>query len=233
MDFRLFGLLIRRPKRRKQPERYAQLPKGMHKSILTKKRVETKIKYMHKNVLKLSKTGFIFFVLSCQSSIAPLNIEPQIGNPTSYLFFASRQDVEKAISDALGGRNFHGYYLYYSKFGDKNYYLRPGEENILSKVYFRKNGRAFEYCPEKFEIILESIDENITKVSIIVIEPCLETQLEFNVHLFISRRREKVPATTVEEYEILLKIGLELNEENMPKLLIPQKIVYIPNKRNT
>ena len=34
-----------------------------------------------------------------------------------------------------------------------------------------------------------------------------------------------VPATTVEEYEILLMIGKELNEENMPELKIPPKVI--------
>jgi hypothetical protein len=35
-----------------------------------------------------------------------------------------------------------------------------------------------------------------------------------------------VPATTVEEYEILLMIGKELDEKNMPEIKIPQKIVF-------
>ena len=180
---------------------------------------------------KLLIINTVFFVFSCASS-KPVLEEPLVKNPTFYIFSKSKQEVEKAIVEALGGHKsskgnrFSKYFL--GEYPKGNFRLIPDLGNP-SKVYFRKNGDAYLYSPGRIEILLDSIAENTTKVSINVVRPLVETRLTLLPtipHGVRAQKYKAVPATTVEEYEILLMIGKELNEENMPELKIPEKVVF-------
>ena len=96
-----------------------------------------------------------------------------------------------------------------------------------SKVYFRKNGEAYLYCPD-IQIAIDSIADSTTKVSINVLNPRVQTRLTILPVSPHGRawKYKAVPATTVEEYEILLMIEKELYEENMPELKIPERVVF-------
>jgi len=178
--------------------------------------------------------GFYLFV-SCGTEEKPLAVEidPTGKNPTFYAFHKSEQDVSNAIVEALGygksskrGR-YDDYFLFQSS-TTGIFELLKGHGN-LSKVYFRKDGTSYCYAPASFKILLNPENENETKVSINVDIPKVYTRLTMfpmPPHFVRAMKTKDVPATTVEEYEILLLIGKELKEENMPELKIPQKIVF-------
>jgi len=195
----------------------------------------------------MKNTFIIIFAccfLSCSTSkYVPIVIDPLEQNPTEYIFYSSKQEVEKAIIEAFGGRKsskkskFSGYFL--SEYPKGSFKLLSDGGN-LSKVYFRKNGEAYRYIPT-IQIVIDSIAESTTKVSINITDPKIFTRLTLLPTFPWMERGGKyliVSATTVEEYEILLMIGKELKEENMPELKIPQKIILknngkqvIPKKR--
>ena len=181
-----------------------------------------------KKLLIISAMLLVFF---CSSSKTVID-EPLIKNPTFYTFSKSKQEVEKAIVEALDGlksskrSKFDNYFLV--QYSNGNLKLMPHWGNP-SKVYFRKKGEPYLYCPTKIEILIDSITENATKVSINIIKPKVETRLTLLPTLpnFVrSWKCKEISSTTVEEYEILLMIGEELEEENMPELQIPSKIVF-------
>ena len=152
-------------------------------------------------------------------------------NPTFYIFSNSKQEVEQAVIEALGGyksskqSEFNEYFL--SEFPKGNFRLIPDQGN-LSKVYFKKNGEPYLYG-SIIQIVIDSVAEYTTKVSVNVVKPDVrigKTLLPVIPHMQRIWKYKAVPATTVEEYEILLMIGKELNEENMPELIIPKKEVF-------
>jgi len=182
----------------------------------------------------IKKTLIIGILLCSCSSSKYIIEEPAIKNPTSYVFSKPKQEVEKAIVEALGGHEsskrskFSGYILHKSlNKGNFKLMAIPGN---LSKVYFNKKGKAYLYCPV-IQFVIDSIAENITKVSINVENPEVLTRLTLSPILTWIYKYKPVLATTVEEYEILLMIGKELGEKNMPELKIPEKIVLrFPNR---
>ena len=173
----------------------------------------------------------VLLVFSCVSSKNTIK-EPSVKNPTFYIFAKSKQDVEIAIIEVLGGSEsskrskFDDYMLVQYRNRDFKLICNPGNS---SKVYFRKNGEPYLYSPSRIQILIDSIAENTTKVSIDVLTPEVRTGLTLLPTIpWLQRgwKYKEVPSTTVEEYEILLMIGKELNEANMPELKIPDKIVF-------
>ena len=171
----------------------------------------------------------MLLVFFCSSSKTVID-EPLIKNPTFYTFSKSKQEVEKAIVEALGGSNsskkskFYKYIL--NEYPNGNFKLMTIDGNP-SKVYFRKNGEAYIYRPSIIQILIDSVNENATKISINIVEPAVRvglTLLPKLPHLQRVWKYKAVHATTVEEYEILLMIGEELEAENMPELKIPLQI---------
>ena len=181
-----------------------------------------------KRLLIINMAALVFSCTSSQTVV----VEPLATNPTFYVFSKSEQEVKKAIVEALGGHKsskknkFDKYFL--SEYPKGNFTLMPNWGNP-SKVYFRKNGEPYFYSPGKIQIAIDSIAENATKATIIVVKPKVETRLTLLPtlpHLVRSQKYKTVLATTVEEYEILLMIGKELEEENMPELKIPKRVVF-------
>ena len=178
---------------------------------------------------KLLIANMVLLLFSCASSKLVLK-DPLEKNLTSYIFSKSKQDVEMATVEALGchkssKKNCFPKYLL-NEYPKGNFKLIPNWGNP-SKVYFRKNGEAYLYCPH-MQIVINSITENITEVSINIPNPGVRTRktlLPVSPH-GRAWKYKSVPATTVEEYEILLMIGKELNEENMPELKIPERVVF-------
>ena len=173
----------------------------------------------------------ILFVFSCISSKNIIEVV-LIKNPTFYIFPKSKQEVEQAVIEGLGGyksskrSEFNEYFL--NEFPKGNFRLIPDQGNS-SKVYFKKNGEPYLYSPGRIQIVVDSIAEYTTKVSINIINPEVrigKTLLPVIPHMQRIWKYKAVPATTVEEYEILLMIGKELSEENMPELIIPKKEVF-------
>ena len=107
---------------------------------------------------KLMTINMIFLVFSCGSSKNMMN-ESLVKNPTSYIFSNSKQEVVKAMVETLGGHKssksstYYDYLLHqYSSSGKIE--LSPFYGNP-SKVYFRKNGKAYFYRPASVMSILK------------------------------------------------------------------------------
>jgi hypothetical protein len=113
----------------------------------------------------------------------------------------------------------------------KNLLTKPGNENDAylygdispfgeSAVYFKDHQPVI--CYADFHIHLSAVEPGKTRVEITAYRSRVVTGLDtsWQAHgpslIFVL-----VPATTVEEYEILLAIGAELGAKNMPKLEIP------------
>jgi hypothetical protein len=83
-----------------------------------------------------------------------------------------------------------------------------------SRVYLRKNGDSIFYRAS-FYLHLEEIDSNQTKVTINTVDPEIiigKKLLPSLPHLVRKDRTINVESTTIEEYEILLKLGDLIND---------------------
>jgi hypothetical protein len=164
-----------------------------------------------------------------------VEIDPLERNPQYYVFTKSESDVIDAVIEALGGyesskrSKYENYDLHKYNISTEGYFkLLPVLYGNPSKVYFRKNGDPYLYDPATILIYVNPLNDNETEVRITVKRPMVRTQLTILPvlpHFNRVWKHEEVAPTTVEEYEILLMIGRELGEENMPELKIPEKIV--------
>jgi len=102
-------------------------------------------------------------------------------------------------------------------------YLSPTDNPAVSysKVY-KKFWKSLEYSAE-FQLHFTSINKNETKIEVITHNPeVLYWGFDiFNTgHSYINFK--KVKPTTIEEYEILLRIGNLAGEKDMPSLKLPE-----------
>jgi hypothetical protein len=173
-------------------------------------------------------------IASCKDKI--IKLEMQNRNPIEYIFNISKDSLYKVIVQKQG-------FMKLSVMTIKNRSIIPVEISALlsqtnnnedvflwsigeyckSRIYQNKNGEFLSYWVS-FYLHLEKIDEYHTKVSIKTIEPrviigreCLPKPPHFV-------RKDKflaVEPSTIEEYEILLRIGELVGEKNMPQLKLP------------
>jgi hypothetical protein len=177
-------------------------------------------------------TLFIFLLGSCNSPIIQLTLPQK--NPTFYLFNSNISNVKKAINSSFN--NFEFYRMILSFKEDSN----PFSEEIFidpinnkdaylysfdllnSSIYF-KDSKPLLY-DVSFHIHLDSIDNCHTNVTVITIHPKVVVGTKFgladNLKIRIADFR-KVEPSTVEEYQILLRIGNALDEKQMPPLIMP------------
>jgi hypothetical protein len=94
-----------------------------------------------------------------------------------------------------------------------------------AKLYRSEKGGSLDYWAW-FYLHLESIDNTNTKVTITTFEPEVIVGRELLPSPPHFVRRDKtltVEPSTIEEYEILLKIGNLVGEKNMPSLILPNE----------
>jgi len=155
--------------------------------------------------------------------------EKKLDNPnlTSYIFNANIEQVRIAIVN--NDEEYEEKHLYlWSEVEDKEItshtdfkkeVLLARFDDIESKIYFRF-GKPLLYTVE-FNIHLDSISENKTRVEIFTLEPKIFIFGFGAGHIGINREKE-VPPSTIEEYEILLSIGEQLGEKGMPPCNYPK-----------
>ena len=177
--------------------------------------------------IKLICFALSVIILGCYSQEKLENL-----NPTSYVFNASVEQVKNAMNIAGETYEFNGS-LYFSDKVDYSYsYIFIDSNNINdailyplasfdSKIYFR-SGKPLPYTSMAFHIHLDSISENKTNVEIFTLESKLYTFGIGAGHLCHIWEKE-VPPSTIEEYEILLIIGEQLGEQEMPACNYPEK----------
>ena len=95
-----------------------------------------------------------------------------------------------------------------------------------SNIFFNNHNSPYLYWVD-FHIHLQSIDNNHTVIEVIAIEPRIKIGQSFFPtlpHLARPFTHTQVETSTIEEYEILLKIGELLGvKEKMPKCNYPEK----------
>jgi len=173
-------------------------------------------------------------------------------NPTSYVFHApltvlrdrivkdftksrsegindliSVQEISKMqwiIKDVNNFKNTEKYQRVFEKPENiLDLYLTPANNPAVSnsKVY-KKFWKSLEYSAE-FQLHMTSINEGETKIEVITNNPEV---LYFGFNIFKTGHSyvyfKEVEPTTIEEYEILLRIGNLAGEKDMPSLKLPE-----------
>jgi hypothetical protein len=192
------------------------------------------------NVIRIIAIGLALFsniiFASCQKKILKVVLEKK--NPVEYIYNSPVDSLHSIISRQVEINNMM---LWDSQQGSmileevSNMFSQKGNsldfclESInyigKSKIYFAKSGGFFDY-QAWFYIHLESIDSTHTKVRISTFEPEIIVGRELLPRPPHFVRRDKtltVEPSTIEEYEILLKIGNLLEEKNMPSLILPNE----------
>jgi hypothetical protein len=172
---------------------------------------------------------FVFFLIATASeSLAQTTRSLEKKNPTFYIFSFSANEARGAIEKGFSGLPGYRYMRLEQLSGKKlqyfleekksvkvasegDYYLRYSNAIGSSEIYFDKKKRPLSYYAE-FLLHLSSVDGG-TKVEIITIRPRVVTGQSLLPKLPHFARVEKtkpVEPSTIEEYEILLKIGTSL-----------------------
>jgi hypothetical protein len=126
-----------------------------------------------------------------------------------------------------------GGHLFWKGEGDalsNNLLIKPGNENDaylagngwcvgLSQVYFREGMRLVYFAD--FHIHIAAISPSKTQVTIFTYGSSVVTGMENHVAHGPAYVFGKVPPTSIEEYQVLLRIGRELGDLNMPTLSMP------------
>lgn len=193
----------------------------------------------------------ILTIILCNSYIGFRTKHFKEKNPTSYVFHApidqlrnlivydffkdrsKKTDIDDFIEisrkqwdvgDANCSHNYEKVEKIFEKPGNKlDLYLSPVGSPIIShsKVY-KKFWKSLEYFAE-FQLHFEPINEAETKITVITYDPeVLYWGFEiFNTgHAYVNFK--KVEPTTIEEFEILLRIGKLVGEKDMPPLKLPK-----------
>jgi len=164
-------------------------------------------------------------------------------NPTMYEFSVTVEDLKPAIQ-----RAFSDHFWKWNEGEDPPFgaslnwkasdvdelcsgvFAKPENENDAfllgvpeafgkSQVYF-KNAVPLTYFAD-FHIHLKPIGASKTRVEIFTYHPWVSAGLDPSAPLGPAYIVVNVKPTTIEEYEILLKIGHQLGVENMPELIVP------------
>lgn len=138
-----------------------------------------------------------------------------VGTPSWHIEFASDSSIVWGETILRKPENAHDAYVEHM-----------GQDT--SRIFIWRKGRGAPYFVQH-HIHLEVLAENRTRVDVIAVNPRITIGARFPYYLpyvpsvpdaAITR---KVPPSTIEEYEILLKIGRALGvEQEMPKLILPE-----------
>lgn len=153
-------------------------------------------------------------------------------NPTEYVFDAPIADMREAMREAFAS-GYRGMHIVYPETNDpvlSGFLSEPGNENDAymynwhtpigeSPIYFRR-GRPLPYLA-KFHIHVTVISDAQTRVQIFTQNPEVIAGERPGIHGW-AHNYVSVEPTTIEEYEILLRIGAELGASEMPELWLPE-----------
>ena len=144
-------------------------------------------------------------------------------NPTSYVFHVSRQEARQAVVRALGDR-WRGMSFDPQATPDGSIHLQSFHDPIgKSPVYFA-DGRPLDYLAE-FTIEVVERGPGESEVQVTTLRPEVINGRGFGVGSCgpgFANRYVPVEPTSIEEYELLLRVGAALHEKGMPALLLPQ-----------
>lgn len=154
-------------------------------------------------------------------------------NPTGFIFDASVPLVQAAIrlvfTDGFRGMNVafreenNPFAKALNRLGNENDAYAYNHHMPIGKsdVYYAR-GEPLEYLAE-FQIHLTALDDGKTRVEIVTYGPQVICGKTLGGHgLGLANDYRSVDATTIEEYELLVRIGAALEVRNMPELRRPQ-----------
>jgi len=200
-------------------------------------------------VLRITAIGLVLFsnivFASCQKKILKVILEEK--NPVEYIYNSPIDSLHRIISRQVEINNMmvwdskHGSVvteeatkLFSQKENSSDFCLQTVQYLGKSKIYLSKDGNSLDFRAW-FYLHLESIDGMHTKVRITTIEPEVIVGRELlpgPPHFVRRDKKVTVEPSTIEEYEILLKIGKLVQEKDMPLLILPSdknKIETIEN----
>ena len=182
-----------------------------------------------------------FNLFSCQLKRV-IELKMNSKNPTEYVFNTPIKNMHALIKKANGYITKGGFILSYKNnfssyvqvspnisttfnhdSAKYDFFLNSYGPFCFSKIYIKSNGDSLKYSAGFF-IHLDSIDINKTKASIITYKPHIEigeSLLPLPPHGAHNPFLRHVNPSTLEEFEILLRIGFLLGENNMPPLILP------------
>lgn len=200
-------------------------------------------------ILSIFAIGILAIIL-CNSDIGYRIKHLEEKNPTSYVFHAPyerlreiiicdfSQDRTKNIRDSESVQEISKkqWYvkdeisLYLLYLGDSvsekpknklDLYLTPVGRTVSYSNVYKKFWWSLEYFAE-FQLHFEPINEAETKITVITHAPevLYSSSPVFSGHAYVDFK--KVEPTTIEEYEILLRIGKLVEEKEMPPLKLPK-----------
>lgn len=189
-------------------------------------------------------------ILLCNSYIGFRTKSLEEKNPTSYVFHMPMDRLRNLIADDFTKDRSNGKYDLYNipdmgirqwdvhdadnpynalipehifdkPENNQDLYLISAQSPIISysKIYL-KFWKPLEYYAE-FQLHCEPSSENKTKIEVITHRSRVHyfSFPLFSGHAYVNVR--KVKPTTIEEYEILLRIGRLIGENDMPQLKLP------------
>jgi len=205
-------------------------------------------KYIVKIFLSIT---FILLITKCYfnpsgGSIEYFKKDLKVKNPTVYIFNKSLNKVKSAIEKSLkfygaecAGKPYQGSatllqknntYLHREIFEDSlnynDYIFQARQLNRKSQIYFSIKDTIPLIYSADFHLHLVTIDINKTLVQVTTYDPYIITDKrtiglvgEFGRNEYFK----SVEPSSIEEYEILLRIGKALGvKEKMPPLLLPK-----------
>jgi hypothetical protein len=160
-------------------------------------------------------------------------------NPTSYIFNRRKYALKIDVLNALGGLKYRDMMLsylgssltpmdtldiFYQEGNSDDFYLSSSKAFIGKSFVYKRGNEPLDYAAS-FHIQLNAVDSAKTEVIITTVKPRVVVGKEFwpqGPHFVRPLLYKNVPPSTIEEYEILLKIGGETGEKNMPTIIYPK-----------
>lgn len=179
----------------------------------------------------------IVLLLICVSCSDLEKLEFNEKNPTIFTYSYSIDRVKSTILDQFKDYNYRKMGLYFkenfypdslsifTQIGNENDFCLSTYDDPIGKSYlYLKNGRPLDYIAS-FHLHLVVIDSSQTKIEVRTLKSKVVDGLNLlpNVHGVRSFKYQKVDPSTIEEYEILLRIGAALGQKEMPRLKEPKK----------
>jgi hypothetical protein len=171
------------------------------------------------------------FSASCSSLPEKRAIVP---NPTRYIFNRDKQSLRNAIISELSPLKYRNMMLYYNgSFRPLDtlgiFLLSENKDDFYLSPSFIWIDESFMYpglhYHASFHLHLIEVDENRTEVVVFTIKPRVILGKNFwpsFPHFVRDYKYKAVSPSTVEEYEILFRIGKSLNED-MPRVNYPER----------
>ena len=169
------------------------------------------------------------FISGCMINYHELNLKDR--NPTSFVFNFPSLEVRSKLKAKW--QNVSSKYITFADgpsfaWGDK-IFDKPENRNDAyvynaadtSKIYVSEDGPVYYHA--EYHIHLTEVSENKTKVEIFTINPSISIgHKPFSQYIHMTPIEREVLPSTIEEYEILLKIGEILGvKDSMPKIKLP------------